>query len=301
MSIYPKKVTLIEVGPRDGLQNEATSLSVTDKIQLIDALSDTGLSHIECGSFVSPKWVPQMADSGGVLDGISRHENIVYSALVPNQKGFEECVTHNPSEIAIFTAASNIFTQKNINCTIAESLSRCETILHSAHTQNLPVRGYISTIVGCPYQGKVTPNEVLNVAKELLALGCYEISLGDTIGVGTPRQITELLDTLLAHIPAEKVAVHFHNTYGQALANLCTALEFGITRIDSAIAGLGGCPYAQGASGNIATEDVVYLLNGLGIEHGVDLAKCVEVGQNICIKLNKQPPSLVNRAYPTHS
>lgn len=301
MSPPQKKVTLIEVGPRDGLQNEASTLHVSDKIQLIDALSDTGLSHIECGSFVSPKWVPQMADSDAVLAGINRHENVSYSVLVPNQKGMENCVTHNPDEIAIFTAASNMFTQKNINCTIAESLTRFERIMAIADAKNIPVRGYISTVVGCPYQGVVTPKDVLNVAKELLAFGCYDISLGDTIGVGTPRQVSELLDTLLPQIPAEQVSVHFHNTYGQAIANISKALEYGVTRIDSAIAGLGGCPYAQGASGNVATEDVLYLLDGLGIEHGVDLEKCVQVGRDICTKLNKSPPSLVNRAYPLTS
>lgn len=297
MTTYPSRVSLIEVGPRDGLQNEATPLSVADKIQLIDALSKTGLSHIECGSFVSPKWVPQMAHSDAVLDGIVRQAEITYSALVPNQKGFENCVTHNPDEIAIFTAASNEFTQKNINCTITESLSRFEPIMRSAQTQKLPVRGYISTVVSCPYQGKVDPKVVLAVAKELLALGCYEISLGDTIGVGTPRQVAELLEVLLTDIPVHQIAVHFHNTYGQAIANISKALEYGVTRIDSAIAGLGGCPYAKGASGNIATEDVVYLLDGLGIQHGVDIERCVKVGRDICRKLNKPPPSLVNQAY----
>ncbi|MBE1288179.1 MAG: hydroxymethylglutaryl-CoA lyase [Alteromonadaceae bacterium] len=297
MTTYPSRVSLIEVGPRDGLQNEATPLSVADKIQLIDALSKTGLSHIECGSFVSPKWVPQMAHSDAVLDGIVRQAEITYSALVPNQKGFENCVTHNPNEIAIFTAASNEFTQKNINCTITESLSRFELIMRSAQTQKLPVRGYISTVISCPYQGKVDPKMVLAVAKELLALGCYEISLGDTIGVGTPRQVAELLEVLLTDIPVHQIAVHFHNTYGQAIANISKALEYGVSRIDSAIAGLGGCPYAKGASGNIATEDVVYLLDGLGIQHGVDLKRCVKIGRNICKKLNKPPPSLVNQAY----
>lgn len=297
MTTYPNRVSLIEVGPRDGLQNETTPLSVTDKIQLIDALSKTGLSHIECGSFVSPKWVPQMAHSDAVLDGIVRQAQITYSALVPNQKGFENCVTHNPDEIAIFTAASNEFTQKNINCTITESLNRFEPIMRSAHTQKLPVRGYISTVFSCPYQGKVEPKEVLVVAKELLALGCYEISLGDTIGVGTPRQVAELLEVLLTNIPVHQIAVHFHNTYGQAIANISKALEYGVSRIDSAIAGLGGCPYAKGASGNIATEDVVYLLDGLGIQHGVDLERCVKVGRDICSKLNKLPSSLVNQAY----
>ncbi len=297
MTTYPSRVSLIEVGPRDGLQNEATPLSIADKIQLIDALSKTGLSHIECGSFVSPKWVPQMAHSDAVLDGIVRQAEITYSALVPNQKGFENCVTHNPDEIAIFTAASNEFTQKNINCSITESLSRFEPIMRSAQTQKLPVRGYISTVFSCPYQGKVDPKAVLAVAKELLALGCYEISLGDTIGVGTPRQVAELLEVLLTDIPVDQIAVHFHNTYGQAIANISKALEYGVTRIDSAIAGLGGCPYAKGASGNIATEDVVYLLDGLGIQHGVDLERCIKVGRDICRKLNKPPPSLVNQAY----
>lgn len=297
MTTYPSRVSLIEVGPRDGLQNEATPLSIADKIQLIDALSKTGLSHIECGSFVSPKWVPQMAHSDAVLDGIVRQAEITYSALVPNQKGFENCVTHNPDEIAIFTAASNEFTQKNINCSITESLSRFEPIMRSAQTQKLPVRGYISTVVSCPYQGKVDPKAVLAVAKELLALGCYEISLGDTIGVGTPRQVAELLEVLLTDIPVDQIAVHFHNTYGQAIANISKALEYGVTRIDSAIAGLGGCPYAKGASGNIATEDVVYLLDGLGIQHGVDLERCIKVGRDIFRKLNKPPPSLVNQAY----
>lgn len=291
----PKKVRLVEVGPRDGLQNEA-SVSTADKVELINQLAAAGHSYIESGAFVSPKWVPQMADSAEVFAGINRQVNITYAALTPNLKGYEAAKLANASEVAIFGAASEAFSQKNINCSIAESLARFEPVMAAAKRDGLNVRGYVSCVVGCPYQGEVAPSEVARVAKALLDMGCYEISLGDTIGVGTPNSVNAMLDAVLAVVPVEKVAVHFHDTYGQALTNIYVALNRGVSVIDSAVAGLGGCPYAAGASGNVATEDVVYLLNGLGISHGVDLDALAAAGRFITGKLGKQPSSKVGLA-----
>lgn len=291
----PKKVRLVEVGPRDGLQNEA-SVSTADKVELINQLAAAGHSYIESGAFVSPKWVPQMADSAEVFAGINRQANITYAALTPNLKGYEAAKLANASEVAIFGAASEAFSQKNINCSIAESLARFEPVMTAAKRDGLNVRGYVSCVVGCPYQGEVAPSEVARVAKALLDMGCYEISLGDTIGVGTPNSVNAMLDAVLAVVPVEKVAVHFHDTYGQALTNIYVALNRGVSVIDSAVAGLGGCPYAAGASGNVATEDVVYLLNGLGISHGVDLDALAAAGRFITSKLGKQPSSKVGLA-----
>ncbi|MCG7564161.1 hydroxymethylglutaryl-CoA lyase [Pseudoalteromonas sp. McH1-42] len=295
MANYPAQVKIVEVGARDGLQNES-SVSTEAKITLVNALAEAGLKHIETGAFVSPKWVPQMADSSDVIQGFVRREGVEISALTPNLKGAELALTNQVDEFAIFTAASEAFTQKNINCSIEESIERFRPVVELAQKNNIKVRGYVSCVVGCPYQGEVEPEQVLEVCKQLLALGCYEISLGDTIGVGTANQVRQLLTLLLSHIPAERLAVHFHDTYGQALANIHTALEMGIATIDSAVAGLGGCPYAKGASGNVATEDVVYLLQGLGIDSGIDLERLAKAGWQICEALDKAPVSKVSLA-----
>jgi Isopropylmalate/homocitrate/citramalate synthases len=283
----PEKVKIVEVGPRDGLQNEKQTIATTTKIQLINQLSAAGLSYIEAGSFVNPKWVPQMADSAEVFAGINRHPGVTYAALTPNLQGFERALEANASEMAIFAAASEDFSQKNINCSIAESLTRFAVLMEAAQRQNIPVRGYISCVAGCPYSGSVAPETVGWLARELLAMGCYEISLGDTIGVGTAGQIKQLIEYLARDIPVTRLAVHMHDTYGQAVANIYAALECGISVVDSSVAGLGGCPYALGASGNVATEDVVYLLDGLGIEHGVDFEQLVAAGNFICSALGR--------------
>ncbi|WP_462171713.1 hydroxymethylglutaryl-CoA lyase [Pseudoalteromonas xiamenensis] len=292
---YPEMVRIVEVGARDGLQNEQ-SVSTAQKIALIDALASAGLKNIEAGAFVSPKWVPQMADSLDVITGLSVPSDVELSALTPNVKGAELALQSGVKEFAIFTAASEAFTQKNINCSISESIERFIPVMELAKANNIRVRGYVSCVVGCPYQGEVQPEQVLDVCKQLLALGCYEVSLGDTIGVGTPNKVQNLLSLLLANIPSDKLAVHFHDTYGQALANIHKALEMGISVVDSAVAGLGGCPYAKGASGNVATEDVVYLLEGLGIYTGIDLERLARAGWQICEALNKAPVSKVSLA-----
>lgn len=292
----PQKIKIIEVGPRDGLQNEKQTIATDTKIQLINQLSEAGLSYIEAGSFVNPKWVPQMADSAEVFGGVTRKTGVTYAALTPNVQGFERALAAGADEVAIFAAASEAFSQKNINCSIAESLTRFTALMDAAQRHNIPVRGYISCVAGCPYSGAVEPEVVMKLARDLLAMGCYEISLGDTIGVGTAGQVKGLIELLMQHIPVEKLAVHMHDTYGQALANIYAALECGVSVVDSSVAGLGGCPYAVGASGNVATEDVVYLLNGLGIEHGVDLEKLIAVGNNICESLGKTNGSKVAQA-----
>ena len=292
---WPTSVRIVEVGPRDGLQNE-TAVPLAAKIALVNALADAGLTTIETGSFVSPKWVPQMADSALVFAGIERNPRVRYTALTPNLQGYQAAVAAKADEVAIFGAASEAFSQKNINCSIAESLARFAPIMQQAKTDGIRVRGYVSCVVGCPYQGDVAPSEVARVAKALLDMGCYEISLGDTIGVGTPTKVLAMLDAVLDVVPAAQVAVHFHDTYGQALTNIYAALSRGIQVIDSAVAGLGGCPYAAGASGNVATEDVVYLLNGLGIAHGVELNKLAKAGWDIANALGKSPSSKVGLA-----
>ncbi len=292
----PSQVRIVEVGPRDGLQNEKQAIPTATKIQLIENLVDAGLTYIEAGSFVNPKWVPQMADSGEVFSGIARKPGVTYAALTPNLQGYERAVAVNANEVAIFAAASEAFSQKNINCSISESIKRFETLIAAAHAQKIPVRGYISCVAGCPYSGAVDVTTVADIAKELLAMGCYEISLGDTIGVGTAGQIKQLVETLARDIPIEKLAAHMHDTYGQALTNIYAALEMGVGVIDASVAGLGGCPYAAGATGNVATEDVVYLLNGLGIKHGVNLEKLIYAGNHISAALNKPSNSNVAKA-----
>lgn len=296
-SALPKSVKIVEVGPRDGLQNEKLQISAEDKIALIEQLADAGVAYIESGSFVSPKWVPQMATSTDVFNGINRKENITYAALTPNMKGFEAAMEVNASEVAIFGAASEAFSQKNINCSIEESLQRFEPIMQAAKAANIPVRGYVSCVVGCPYDGFIEPEQVAMVAEKLYNMGCYEISLGDTIGVGTPASVTKMIQAVSARVPMAKLAVHFHDTYGQALTNIYTALQAGVAVVDSAIAGLGGCPYAKGASGNVATEDVLYMLNGLEIETGIDFEKLLAAGWFISDKLGKAPVSKVSTAY----
>ncbi|WKD49575.1 hydroxymethylglutaryl-CoA lyase [Microbulbifer spongiae] len=292
----PKQVKIVEVGPRDGLQNEKQPISVETRIALVDKLSASGLSVIEAGSFVSPKWVPQMAASEEVLAGIQRKDGVIYSALTPNLKGYERAVEAKADEVAVFGAASEAFTQKNINCSIAESLERFRPLVEKAKQGGIPVRGYVSCVLGCPYEGDIDPAKVAEVSAALLEMGCYEISLGDTIGVGTPEAAKRMLEQVMARVPVEKLAVHFHDTYGQALANIYAALQMGVAVVDSAVAGLGGCPYARGASGNVASEDVLYMLNGMGIETGVDLQLLAEAGNFISEQLGRETNSRVAKA-----
>lgn len=294
---FPSTVSIVEVGPRDGLQNEKQILSVDDKVALINLLSETGLTRIEAGSFVSPKWVPQMADSGNVFNALTKKPGIQYSALTPNLKGLEAALEAGVDEVAVFGAASESFSQKNINCTISESLQRFEPVLELAKQHSIPVRGYVSCVMGCPYEGEIAPSAVAQVSKTLLDMGCYEISLGDTIGTGTPGATKALLDEVLKYIPVAKTAAHFHDTYGQALVNLYTALEYGVATIDSAVSGLGGCPYAKGASGNVATEDVLYMLNGMGVTTNVDMNRLLEVARLVSTMLSRPPVSKVASAY----
>jgi len=291
----PKQARVVEVGPRDGLQNEPGDIIATEtKVELVNRLAEAGLSHIEAASFVSPKWVPQMGDAAAVMAGINKKPGVYYAALTPNLRGAEGAVeTGKVDEMAVFTAASEAFTQKNINCTIAESLDRFAPIMELAQQHNIRVRGYVSTIIGCPYAGDIHPTQVATVARELIDRGCYEVSLGDTIGVGTPHRMKAMLEAVSKEVPMEKLAAHFHDTYGQALANLYAVLEEGLSVIDSSVAGLGGCPYANGASGNVATEDVVYLLNGLGIESGIDLQKLVNTSHWITAQLGRSNGSKV--------
>ncbi|MFT5278136.1 MAG: hydroxymethylglutaryl-CoA lyase [Glaciecola sp.] len=294
--MLPKSVQIVEVGPRDGLQNEKTSLSAQDKITFINQLSQVGCKRIEAGSFVSPKWVPQMASSDEVMRTIERVKDVRYSALTPNMKGLELAMQANTQEVAVFGAASQSFSQKNINCSIEESLERFLPVVEHAKNHNIPVRGYVSCVLGCPYEGDIAVEDVKNVSKALLDMGCYEISLGDTIGVGTPIKTRALIEACLEIIPRDQLAIHFHDTYGQALANILTALQLGVHIVDSSVAGLGGCPYAKGASGNVASEDVVYMLHNMGIDTGIDLSKLVTVGKNISSLLNRPNGSKVGVA-----
>jgi hydroxymethylglutaryl-CoA lyase len=289
-------VRIVEVGPRDGLQNEPREVSTAVKLELIERLADAGLPAVEATAFVSPKWVPQMADHTEVLERIRRKPGVSYPVLTPNLKGFEAARAAGATEVAIFGAASEAFSKKNINCSIAESLDRFRPIVDAAQKAAVKVRGYVSCVLGCPYEGEVRPERVAEVAAALCDMGCYEISLGDTIGVGTPGKARAMIEACARRIPIERLAGHYHDTYGQALANIYASLELGVATFDASVAGLGGCPYAAGASGNVATEDVVYMLQGLGIRTGVDLERLVEIGQWICGVLNREPATKAGRA-----
>ena len=292
----PTEVRMVEVGPRDGLQNEAKTVSTADKIALIDRLGAAGLTMIEAGAFVSPKWIPQMADSAQVLQGIKRRPGVRYPVLVPNMQGFEAAMSAGVEEIAIFAAASETFSRRNTNCSIEESFERFAPVMQAATARRVSVRGYVSCVVVCPYEGPIAPAAVADVAARLITLGCYEVSLGETIGTATPNRVATMLDRVISAVPAGRLAVHFHDTYGQAIANLMPALERGVAVIDSSVAGLGGCPYAKGAAGNVASEDVLYFLNGLGIRTGVDLEALAAAGRFVSGLLGREPASKVARA-----
>lgn len=292
----PKQVTLVEVSPRDGLQNESIFIPTDIKIQFIEQLAQSGLKHIELTSLVSPQWIPQLADQVEVIQKTKTFPGVDYSVLVPNEHGYIQAQNLKVKHIAVFTAASDTFCQKNINRSLAQSLIDYEKIVKDAKTKKLSVRGYISCALGCPYEGKIAPEAVLDVAQQLLAMGCDELSIGDTIGVGTVHGVRILCELLLKHIPVNQLAVHFHDTYGQALANIYAALQLGIHIVDASVAGLGGCPYAKGASGNVATEDVLYMLNGLGIETGVSMEKLLAADRFICQHLNRPSRSKVANA-----
>jgi hydroxymethylglutaryl-CoA lyase len=296
MNVSQRDIRIVEVGPRDGLQNEKQMIPTSVKVELINQLSETGLPAIEATSFVSPKWVPQMGDAFQVMQQIQRNPNVDYPVLTPNVKGLEKALEAQVKEVAIFGAASETFSHRNINCSIEESLKRFTDVMRIAKEKGIRVRGYISCVLGCPYEGQIDPVKVTKVAEKMLDMGCYEISLGDTIGVGTPGSMRTLLRTILPHIPVERLAVHCHDTYGQALANILVAIDMGVRTVDSAIAGLGGCPYAKGASGNVATEDVVYMLNGLGLRTGVDLDRLIKTGNFIAAQLGRENGSKVARA-----
>jgi len=289
-------VRIVEVGPRDGLQNEPKEVPTAVKVELIERLADAGLPAVEATAFVSPKWVPQMADHTEVLERIRRRPGVAYPVLAPNLKGFEAARAAGATEVAIFGAASEAFSRRNINCSIAESLDRFRPVAEAARQANIKVRGYVSCVLGCPYEGDVSPERVADVAAALAEMGCYEISLGDTIGTGTPGKTKAMIEACAGRVPVGKLAGHYHDTYGQALANIYASLELGVSTFDASIAGLGGCPYAAGASGNVATEDVVYMLNGLGARTGVDLDQLVEIGAWICGVLGREPSSKAARA-----
>lgn len=292
----PTQVRLVEVGPRDGLQNEQQPISIADKVRLIDELAMAGFRFIEAGSFVSPRWVPQMAGSAEVFAQIQRLPGVVYSALTPNLKGLEAALAAGVQEVAVFAAATEAFSQRNINCSISESIQRFVPVLESALAAGVRVRGYVSCVLGCPYSGEVSPEQVAAIARELLAMGCYEMCLGDTIGTGTAGKTRTLFEVVSRDIPREQLAGHFHDTYGQALTNVYASLLEGIATFDSSVAGLGGCPYAKGASGNVATEDVLYLLHGLGIHTGIDLPAVIAAGERICTVLGRENGARVARA-----
>lgn len=289
-------IKIVEVSPRDGLQNEKQAISLDTKLNLIERLTQAGLKHIEITGFVSPKWVPQLADSIELCHQLKRHDHMNYSVLVPNSKGMDSALQAKVDEVAVFTAASELFTKKNINCSIDESLERFKPVIESARDNGIKVRGYVSCVLGCPYEGDINKDKVAEVTEKLFTLGCYEVSLGDTIGTGTPIKAYEMFDACLKIADANKLALHFHNTYGQALANIHACLPLGAQIIDASVAGLGGCPYAKGASGNVATEDVVYMLNGMNIRTDIDLPKLVETGRWISKTLNKINQSQVGKA-----
>jgi len=292
----PNKVKIVEVGPRDGLQNEKETIPVEVKIELVDRLTDAGFSNIEAASFVSPKWVPQMATSTEVMAGIRRKPGVIYSALTPNMKGFEAALAAKADEVVIFGAASEAFSQKNINCSIAESIERFRDVAQAAKQHNIRLRGSISCSFGCPYQGEVPADSVADVVRRLRDLGCDEIDIADTIGVGTPRHVQKVMERAAQEFPLAQLSGHFHDTYGQALANIYAAMEVGIATFHSSVAGLGGCPYAKGATGNVSTEDVLYMMNGLGVETGIDLAKVVDAGQFISAHLGRKAVSRAGNA-----
>jgi len=289
-------VRIVEVGPRDGLQNEPGEVPTEVKLELIERLAAAGLASVEATAFVSPKWVPQMADHTEVLERLRRKPGVSYPVLTPNLKGFEAARAAGATEVAIFGAASEAFSRKNINCSIAESLERFRPVAEAAKKNSVKVRGYVSCVLGCPYEGDVAPHRVAEVAGALHDMGCYEVSLGDTIGVGTPGKTKAMLEACARRVPMDRLAGHYHDTYGQALANIYASLELGVRTFDASVAGLGGCPYAAGASGNVATEDVVYMLHGLGMDTGVDLDQLVDIGRWICAVLQREPSSKVNRA-----
>lgn len=288
---FPGQVKIVEVGPRDGLQNEAGTVPAEIKVQLIEMLADAGLPVVESGAFVSPKWVPQMATSEEVFTRIRRRDDVSYPMLVPNLKGLEIALAAGVEEVALFAASTETFSQKNTNCSIAESIERFNAVIDEALAAGVKVRGYISCVLGCPYEGDVSFDTVSMIAQEMLEKGCYEVSLGDTIGVGTAGLATELIDVLSRQVPVAQLAAHFHDTYGQALANIHAVMQCGVAVVDSSVAGLGGCPYAKGATGNVATEDVVYMLHGMGIETGVDMGKLLEAGRFISDFLGREPVS----------
>ncbi len=294
-SALPAHVELVDVAPRDGLQNIATAIPSSTKIQLIDLLADAGLKRIEAAAFVSPQWVPQMADGAAVLQGLKPRPGVRYPVLVPNLKGFDAAMEAGATEVAIFAAASESFSRKNTNASVAESLKRLTPVAAAAAALDIPVRGYVSCVAGCPFEGPVAPEAVAHVAHELQELGCYEISLGDTIGTGTPGTILPMLEACARHVPIQRLAGHYHDTYGMALANIHASLLFGVKVFDTSVAGLGGCPYAPGASGNVATEDVVYLLQGMGIECGIDLPRLIAAGNFISAQLGRENASRVAR------
>ena len=290
-------IKIVEVGPRDGLQNERGEVPTDVKVELIERLADAGLPAVEATAFVSPKWIPQMADHTEVLERIRRKPGVSYPVLTPNLKGFEAARAAGATEVAIFGAASEAFSKKNINCTIAESLERFKPVVDAAKGANVKVRGYVSCVLGCPYEGEIKPERVADVAAALYEMGCYEVSLGDTIGTGTPGKTKAMIEACAKRVPLEKLAGHYHDTSGQALANIYASYETGVRTFDASVAGLGGCPYAAGASGNVATEDVVYMLNGLGVRTGIDLKRLVEIGRWICGVLGREPSSRVNKAF----
>jgi hydroxymethylglutaryl-CoA lyase len=293
---YPKRVKLVEMGPRDGLQNEPGSVSTDVKVEFVDRLTDAGFQAVETGSFVSPKWVPQMADTGEVMARIRRKPGVSYPVLVPNLKGLEAAIAAGAKEVAGFAAATEAFSKRNTNCSIAESMVRQAEVCRAALDAGLRVRGYISVVLGCPYEGEVKPQSVADIARQLRDMGCYEVSLGDTIGTGTASGTQRMLEAVAKHVPVEKLAGHYHDTYGQAVANILASLEFGVATYDSSVAGLGGCPYAKGATGNVASEDVLYLLEGLGIETGIDMGKLLDAAEFICTQLGRPTVSRAGRA-----
>lgn len=296
MSLLPTQVKIVEVSPRDGLQNEKQVIDLNTKLELIKRLGYAGVKNIEVTGFVSPKWVPQLADSRQLCEQLVKQKGVNYSALVPNAKGMELAIVGNIKEVAVFTAASESFTKKNINCTIDESLQRFKPVIELANERDIKVRGYVSCVLACPYEGQISPDKVAEVTEQLFSMGCYEVSLGDTIGTGTPLSAQNMLKACMNIAPIENLALHFHNTYGQALANIYACLELGASIVDSSVAGLGGCPYAQGASGNIATEDVIYMLDGMGIESGINLTELIKTGNWISKQLDKHNNSKVGNA-----